>query len=926
MIACALAALKSTLNPPPADQQAAAAAAPLEQLPAALQGLPATDSRAVLASAYEAVVAAAAADRPARVSALRAALQRELEHDYEHASGFMYLGDFDGSAAAAGASRGLIVLDANVARSFGNLLSALPGGAQDQGSNGGSGSQGIAADLLGAAELANRALPAQVAATADVSGNKLLHSRIITGTDFAGNVVDKAPGALDNGRKFMDNERGKQLADAVKTHASAAKDHAGALVNAAREHNGVVGAVADIASAKMSAAAPVLNALGSVATVAGAGVGPAISVLAMVANIMELWSLVGAESRAQEDGARLSGIATERAGVERRNGLFATCRLFQMLQDALAQLLAIPADSLLAAAQAAMAAQAQGQSAAQALRFDASQLLGLGKLPLPQQLKVRVAVTLLVRLCKVLSPVYARVGALFKSGGVCREKLEVEWALTSTGEEAAPIDTAGKSPSQIMADAVSRQRLPAAGGAGAVAAPAPAPAAAYASMRLPSREACDAAVVAAAAAKPKRPAPACTHDIYDVILARTEDAPLLAKVGFKPAGAAGNADIAPPNPAQLPPWLAPKMAPLTRLAGELNADMSAAAEAAAGNKPVPAFSVTTGYFSKETTSYSRRLYVMRYADLTAKVRDVDEIMNEPGAVTASARNEERNAWRPWGTYYASLQRPVTDIMLTLRDRAADAKLDAGLESDLPDAGYSMLVFRDIAGELGKASDGSALSEKALLRRLGNALLHSSTRGDWLTRSTLESSTLRAGRSDGPRVFVHIMRGGATPLQDILLLPFQRVKKSHKDKPDRTVLKFVTEVARAAAEEAQEKAANDWRAAVKAGAQPTVDPLGGEVQAPKRIVEDTGSKLRRANAMPATIGAGASAGFSSSGSGSTGLWNLPPVVPPRSSAYTIANVRDGGSKWLVARSAGIDATARGLVAPLGCSITDYVTEK
>lgn len=953
VVASAFAALKSTVETDAAalalaGPAAAAAAGQPEQLPAALQKLPSTDSRAALAAAYEAVVAAAAAgDRPARVASLRAALQRELERDYEHAAGFMYLGDFDGAAAAAGRTRGLIVLDANVARSFGNLLAALPGGSQDQaGSDGARGSQGIAADLLGAAELAHRALPAQVAATADVSGNKALHTRIITGTDMAGTVDDKAPAVLKSVRKIGDSEQSKQLAGAMNSGMAAAKDQAEALGNAARNGLGssVVNAVGDLASAKMAAAAPVLNALGSAATVAGAGVGPAIAVVAMIANIMELWSLVGAASRAQEDGARLSGIATERAGVERRNGLFATCRLFQMLQDALAQLLAIPTDSLLAAAQAAVAAQGQGAGAqAAALRFDAAQLLGLGKLPLPPALKVRVAITLLVRLCKVLTPVYARVGSLFKDGGVCKEKLEVEWGLTSTGDESAPIDTARPS-AQVMADAVSRQRLPPA--SNAVAAPAAAAAApAYASMRLPSRESCEAAVAAAAAAQPTRPSPACTHDIYDVILARTEDAPLLEQVGFKPAGAAGDADIAPANPALLPPWLAPKMAPLTQLAGELNADMTAAAAAAAAGKPVPAFSVTTGYWSKETVSYSRRLYILRYADLAAKAQHAESIHK------LSTRTEEKNAWRPWGTYYASLQRPVTDIMLTLRDRAADVKLSAGLEADLPDAGYSMLVFRDLAGELGKASDGSALSEKALLRRLGNALLHSSTRGDWLTRSTLESASLRAGRADGPRVYAHITRGGATPLQDVLLLPFQRVKKSHKDAPDRTVLKFVTEVARAAAEEAQEKANEEWKAAAKAGTLPQQqEPQGGEVQGPARIVEDTGAKLRRANAMPLprtigasgsaqptpsaspTAGAGASLDsgtFTASGSGSThhGLWNLPPVVPPRSDAYTVAaNARDGGSRWLVARSAGIDATARGLVAPLGCKVTDYVTEK
>lgn len=90
-------------------------------------------------------------------------------------------------------------------------------------------------------------------------------------------------------------------------------------------------------------------------------------------------------------------------------------------------------------------------------------VVGLAPLRLPSNAEKRASVTLMVRLCKVLSPVYRRIGHLFRKGGDCREQAQDQMKLTGAADGAPAyfdVLAAGDPTAGMLFDAAQLARKP----------------------------------------------------------------------------------------------------------------------------------------------------------------------------------------------------------------------------------------------------------------------------------------------------------------------------------------------------------------------------------------------------------------------------------------------------------------------------------
>lgn len=146
---------------------------------------------------------------------------------------------------------------------------------------------------------------------------------------------------------------------------------------------------------------------------------PFASLAAFAGSIAEVAGTKSIEASLLLEGARALGVAHERAEADRRLAVFETCRLFQLLRDGVGDLLS----------------KMDGARTSEAL--DLASTAGLGRLSLSAATRRKITVTVLARLCAVLSPVYHRIGSLFRSGGTCKERVEQQWQLTGAKDALA---------------------------------------------------------------------------------------------------------------------------------------------------------------------------------------------------------------------------------------------------------------------------------------------------------------------------------------------------------------------------------------------------------------------------------------------------------------------------------------------------------
>lgn len=198
-----------------------------------------------------------------------------------------------------------------------------------------------------------------------------------------------------------------------------------------------------------------INAIGRVVATA----------LILLASIIHWSNAKGAPAKERFDGARSLGIAYERLQADSRLATFNTCRMMTMLQEALGRVLRIRLDQIFTGANAnanainnpnanalvpvtnpskAVQDDSRNDALAAVLRraenqpgMNLASIVGLAPMRLPSNAEKRASATLMVRLCKMLSPVYRRIGHLFRKGGECRERAQDGMKLTGASDGAA---------------------------------------------------------------------------------------------------------------------------------------------------------------------------------------------------------------------------------------------------------------------------------------------------------------------------------------------------------------------------------------------------------------------------------------------------------------------------------------------------------
>lgn len=586
----------------------------------------------------------------------------------------------------------------------------------------------------------------------------------------------------------------------------------------------------DDASRLSSTGKGMLEALSGITSILSAAAAVATSVTSLIAFVHAR----RAPAKDRLDGARNTGISAERSANEQKRATFTACRLFQALQQPLGALLSVRADYVIGG----VTLPGKGNRPPVTLKgMDLTPMLGLGRLQMSEAAKKRISVTLWLRLCSVLSPLYDRLVAMFRPGGVCLERVEKEWGLTGAPETTLATATSGSQNSAVGVPAAIQ---------------APATRAFLLRQAPPSVATCD-------QYEDSR------NDIYDVQLVTPSAVKYLSAVGYtllqepeydsalstgSTAGslnqvaslttsagqATGNnaapytkADAKPalqfvaqppahlqaaPSPSASPAVANPAGPPALKwpatpspastwtwesrplqLDGELNADTGA---------PPKEGGVFAG--GDELSGKSRRLMVLRCASLVAALRD-----------TTGATPQH------WKAYFEALRYPVTDITFTVRPRSQEASDDpegdvrraggiaqaaaavptldgeGSVEGELTTSGYQLLRARHDAAleEAAAAEKGGVLGRSTHLsasrrpeavgdRVIAAAMLADVQNPESVLRhpETYKYANLHRSRSTMPRVYAHILRGGVTPLRDIMLVPFHLLPARRTDKLER----------------------------------------------------------------------------------------------------------------------------------------------